>query len=426
MRLEFYKSCSGEIFFDRNDFSIKIRTVDMLDFDVNKIIQDMDIITKYDEKFDELDTETKKELSTADFYYAYIPSVKTYINVEKIQKISQEKIISDKPIRSSSNIDFMCEITESNYELLDKKKSYPGFFKNIMCGTNAEETYLESIGAKRLFFYEDDELYIIINIAKSPISSDDVKFIIDIIDNDILPNIDLLYYILSKLNFMIFLKDPVVNKNNKKNCLASLNKYWFTDIFSLKRKDNEFVDLLEQIKLKIHNFYLNIFFSNRPDLFDINALRIMLNQETIYNFITFDFFLLDIYTSFKYTSFVDYMKYLSINELIDIIKKGDNLVMFQRITTNNKHIDTFCKNNPWYRLYKNNLSDEPESSYSIKQNSIEFIQPLQNKLFPGKYARVVKYNARRDDIFGYCTQYFLIDVENEYYVLNIKSINYEI
>jgi hypothetical protein len=273
-----------------------------------------------------------------------------------------------------------------------KIKEYPEYFLNIIGdeSKNREILFLKQNRGDN--FYMSSDKFIIL----PDISSKDDLFTYKYIDewNRIKKscelNFDLICDFLANIQFVLFIKDT---------------KY--QEIFDFN-KDN--IKILYDIKQFIKDFYATKFFDNKYLLQD-HQISIFVNSDTKYNFIVFNFivYLPERYN--RYISYIDLYRQFKLDNIIHMIKNGDDLYYFTRVNkkdTTNPDID--CS-----------------SDISLMNKEGGYLSTL-NKLF-GKDIKIFKVLNRKhfgNDQHQYCSTYSLVQVNDSYYEVSIKSITYEI
>jgi len=304
-------------------------------------------------------------------------------------KALQEKDSDDKM--------YICKISDGKLNP-NKIAQYPDYFiDNIFSKKSKEMEYLDSVGGNK--FYSQDNKFIIVPdfISNKP-------FIPEYINNWLCAkqDKDLLYDLLTDIQFILFIKDANVNNVN------DINKYQYKDIFSFlqdNKKSN--IELLKEIKQTIYQFYrINL---GLGDYLDPNTVQIFVNSDTKYNFIAFTFNIFNLYESSQYTSFINIYRTLKLDDFINMLETDSKPFYHTRLSKTDAQ--------------KYGCEGDLEFKSQQGGNNEDFWKLIKD---PTKSFKILNAHYNGNQIHTYCSEFFLIEIDKRIFEISIKSITYRI
>lgn len=325
----------------------------------------------------------------------------------------------------------ICGIKKNTEKYMNKIEKYPLYFVDLLFNDDNKEKQLLKNANGNDFYYEDELVIILPDFVSNKfhlLYVDEWNTLKDIINNqdiNMKENYDLILNILYQVNFVLFIKDNTIDKDNIKN-------YQFKSIFDFDRSN---VHILESIKEKIIEFYKNKFFFGDEqiiqEIIDNNLMDIYVNADTKYDFIVLNFSLVDRIKGRHYMSFIDLYKKIKLDDIIETVKsKNDQLIYFSRIEKDKANINN-CPDNFEVR-HQNSLIG---GDIKYKFNNIFFYPKKYNtikQLFGIDFGEIEVINqyAPANNTHSYCAEFFIIKVKNlkeeALFEISIKSITYNV
>lgn len=393
------KSCSGIISWNDDKYKNIVYTVDVVndnnDDPIDHLLNNTFInYKKLHNVINVQESQLYKEFieseSKATFYNATNDNIRHFIKHYKYPK----DYPSDKIKLFDENVQqIICPVTHDTYSKRDLFINDPYFNDILTNGKNNKiSKYLDSIDGSELYNIDTDFI-ILPDLLKYPIIHKDIE-----IYNQIKLKKDYvsLFDFLSKLTFSLFIKgDP--------------NNYKYTNIYEIKRED--LLVLLNKIKIKIIKFYELLSDGTIPNL--DNYIQSYIYPDANVECIMIKFFLFDIYKGYKYISFVDYFKNLSIKFIINALETGQDITYYKRFDISEQN-NINCKTNYLYNRYHHTGSGK---KISLKDYLI------QNTSWKNKdtIVKIVNKQYQNSNTKGYCSLFLLVSV-----IINNKETVYEV
>ena len=401
------KSCRGIITWSNEKENNVVYTIDTLNDNNDDVIKHLFENTKINYKIQKQDyhfthkTKTIDEFIKAEekseFYKGVNDNIKHYIKHFKYTGDTPEEI---KVLRQNAKT-VICPVTKETFVKKKDIKESPYFMDIINNGINNKiSVYLNKIGGSKLQ-YIDDKFIILPDLFEYPINKKDIELFFQ---KDLIS----LFDFLTRLNFTLFIRDT---------------KY--KNVYDLTS------ELLEEVQKIIIQFYTSLLGG------DYNKYIISyIVPDTKYDYIIIKFFLFDVYKGYRYISFIDYYKYILINEAINLLRSEQEIVYYKRFDINEKN-NINCKDNLSYKLHhsydlrkqmqiKPDQKKKPELEGIIHSN----YATLKDVLTQGKNAKIEILNKQYQNVNtkGYCSLFLLvsvtIDSKETIYEVTLKTITY--
>lgn len=395
-KVNFNKSCSGVISWPNNI----VYTIDKFNdnnYDPIEHILDKTFINYKIEKEIHKFIEPNKSIEQfvesekkSEYYDATNSHVRQFI---KHYKYQGDKIPDSLQMLVEKKETITCPVTKDTYPPKKEIASDPYAYDIISNGQdNKIIQYLDKVGGTA-FYYIDDQFIIIPDLFQYPVTKRDVSLL-----NLIKQKRDYvsLFNFLTKFNFNLFIR-------------GDTNNYKYKNIYSID--SNELIKLFKDIQMKIFKFYES-FFGHLERLNDYIISYIY--PDTKSEYILIKFFLFDVHKGYKYISFINYFKNLSIKFIINALESGQDITYYKRFNLSEKGIIN-CQNNFLYNSYHQTGGGR---------------QSLKNLLTGNKNATVKILNTQYQNVNtkGYCSIFLLVSVtlnkEERVYEITFKTTTY--
>jgi hypothetical protein len=424
-KIDYIKSCKANIKLEIDSTKYDIMNIELLRY--HKIeLNEAKIINNYFMDF----------ISKLNLNYCYEGKSKIYLcktemnNVSRIIKYNDPNNLPNelKQYTGSINKSYICKITDENSDNPNKSTIYPQYFIDILFHDKSNEKQFLITNSGLDFMFSDDEIIIMPDIIGTiPITK-------DVIDNwNIIKNLletkekinnnqDIIYSFLYNISFQVFIKSGSIID-------GKLKDYKYKDIFALLDETVNNIELLKRIRNKIYNFYKINFLLG--DKFDPNMIDISVNADNKYNFLVINFKMYNPYEGHLYQSFVESKRSLKLENLIQTLESKnsdtpDKLSYFTRINKENIK-NNICDDN--YEIkYKQSGGDIVYRYNELKAitESDPFLVLFGIAKHDIKKLEILNEHNKGNFIHSYCSEFLLMEINDDKYEVSIKSITYKI
>lgn len=280
-----------------------------------------------------LDKDFFEHIKHATYYTGYSDNIRHNVIIYEYNSndipSKIKKIIDDKKT-------YVCPINK-DYAIANTGIS--NYTKYILETKNIQ--YLDKINGKE--FYDIHDMHVIMpDFYKYPITTSDINLLYEL---NKIGDQSAIHEFLYNIHFVMYLK-----KYN-----GNINKFL--------NNRNTLIDDLEIAKTTIYKFYNKL----GLDIIDKEMVLISLYTDIKNGPLLIKFYLMNIFKSYTYTSFIEYFKTLKIDFVIQLLKSGQDIPYYKRFNIDDEDIDKYCSDNYFY------LNDKSEKKYSytpIKKKNI--------------------------------------------------------
>ena len=327
-------------------------------------------------------------------HFDYQINENTYLGNINVLNLIRQSLNPHNNILDKSNM-YICPIDNSYYQQITE---IPQYIIDLYNDSNNNEKIYHSN-----YLYENYQYLILPDITKNIILENDTSKLNDLIKNN---KIDDIYNFLYNIEFVLFVKE-------------------YTNLF----------DLNYDTVLEIKNTIIDYIKQFIPKLDEVR-LRIYTKCNSIYKFVTFNFYLFDFYNDVKYIKYTDALINIDIDDLLFNLLNNKDIRCNIRIPKDNViNTHKFCSNNNLKydldKIYANDLNkiytnDSYNHHYDknninikkITNDQIHFLQNIDNLL-------VLIDFYRGSEKYNYCADTYLIKLNNNIYEISIKSITFD-